>query len=55
VRKDDIEKLCEKLYLIKTQNNERNKTKRISKFLSLILRHQPETIGLKLDEMAGQM
>lgn len=25
-------------------------TKRISKFLSLILRHQPETIGLKLDE-----
>ncbi|RTZ50289.1 RNA 2'-phosphotransferase [Chryseobacterium arthrosphaerae] len=24
--------------------------KRISKFLSLILRHQPETIGLKLDE-----
>ncbi|AZJ33683.1 putative RNA 2'-phosphotransferase [Tenacibaculum mesophilum] len=28
--------------------NERN-TKRISKFLSLILRHQPEKIGLKLD------
>lgn len=25
-------------------------TKRISKFLSLILRHQPESIGLKLDE-----
>lgn len=25
-------------------------TKRISKFLSLILRHQPETIGLNLDE-----
>lgn len=25
-------------------------TKRISKFLSLILRHQPEIIGLKLDE-----
>ncbi|WP_417799358.1 RNA 2'-phosphotransferase [Tenacibaculum sp.] len=28
--------------------NEKN-TKRISKFLSLILRHQPEKIGLKLD------
>ncbi|MEG0928247.1 RNA 2'-phosphotransferase [Chryseobacterium sp.] len=25
-------------------------TKKISKFLSLILRHQPESIGLKLDE-----
>jgi putative RNA 2'-phosphotransferase len=26
-----------------------NDTKRISKFLSLILRHKPETIGIKLD------
>lgn len=29
--------------------NDKNKTK-ISKFLSLILRHQPEVVGLKLDE-----
>ncbi|AZB24085.1 ADP-ribosylglycohydrolase family protein [Chryseobacterium bernardetii] len=28
VRKDDIEKLCEKLYLIKTQNNERNRNQK---------------------------
>ena len=29
---------------------EPKRTKKISKFLSLILRHKPETIGLKLDE-----
>jgi putative RNA 2'-phosphotransferase len=28
----------------------KNQTKRISKFLSLILRHRPETVGLVLDE-----
>lgn len=27
-----------------------NETKRISKFLSLVLRHKPETIGITLDE-----
>ena len=26
-----------------------NQTKRTSKFLSLVLRHQPQTIGIKLD------
>jgi len=26
-----------------------------SKFISLILRHKPETIGLRLMSMAGQM
>jgi putative RNA 2'-phosphotransferase len=35
--------------LINTQARNQNLTK-ISKFLSLILRHQPETIGLTLDE-----
>ena len=28
----------------------KDKTKRISKFLSLVLRHQPQTIGITLDE-----
>ena len=28
----------------------KNNIKKISKFLSLILRHKPETINLKLDE-----
>lgn len=27
-----------------------DRTKQISKFLSLVLRHEPETVGLKLDE-----
>lgn len=34
--------------------NEKN-IKRISKFLSLLLRHQPETIGLKLDKNGWAM
>lgn len=38
----------------KKKMNEKN-IKRISKFLSLLLRHQPETIGLKLDKNGWAM
>jgi RNA:NAD 2'-phosphotransferase (TPT1/KptA family) len=41
--------------LNKKTNHERNRKKKISKFLSLILRHQPETIGLNWMKTAGQM
>jgi putative RNA 2'-phosphotransferase len=39
------------LIILKKQNNmTQNQQKSISKFLSLVLRHQPEKIGLSLDE-----